>query len=73
MARDSTNPYTSALLRGFFVYLVMISGLLLLDDARVIHETTPIQPLEPVARGWRDTLVLTFREHGFQPAPTPLQ
>jgi len=37
---------------------------LLLDDARVIHESTPIQPLE--ADGHRDTLVLTFRAGGFQ-------
>ena len=37
---------------------------LLLDDERVIHESTPIQPLEP--GGHRDTLVLTFRAHGFQ-------
>ena len=40
--------------------------LLLLDDARVIHETTPIQPLDAAAPGWRDTLVLTFRSGGFQ-------
>jgi hypothetical protein len=32
-ARDETSPYISALLRGFFVYLITISGLLLLDDA----------------------------------------
>ena len=38
---------------------------ILLDDRRVIHETTPIQPLEP-GRGHRDTLVLTFRAGGFQ-------
>ena len=38
----------------------------LLDDARVIHETTPIQPLKPGEPGWRDTLVLTFRAGGFQ-------
>jgi len=39
-------------------------SLLLLDDERVIHETTPIQPAgEP---GWRDTLVLTWRANGFQ-------
>ncbi|WP_413816671.1 2OG-Fe dioxygenase family protein [Piscinibacter gummiphilus] len=38
--------------------------LLLLDDERVIHESTPIQPLE--AGGHRDTLVLTFRAGGFQ-------
>ena len=39
---------------------------LLLDDARVIHESTPIQPLE--AYGHRDTLVLTLRAGGFQGA-----
>ncbi|MDC0720914.1 2OG-Fe dioxygenase family protein [Nannocystis bainbridge] len=39
--------------------------LLLLDDARVIHEATPIQPLDE-AGGHRDTLVLTFRAGGFQ-------
>ncbi|WP_088287157.1 2OG-Fe dioxygenase family protein [Ideonella sp. A 288] len=38
---------------------------LLLDDERVIHETTPIQPLDATG-GHRDTLVLTFRRHGFQ-------
>jgi hypothetical protein len=38
----------------------------LLDDARVIHETTPIQPLHPGEPGFRDTLVLTFRAKGFQ-------
>ena len=36
----------------------------LLDDARVIHESTPIQPLE--AYGHRDTLVLTYRAGSFQ-------
>lgn len=41
-------------------------SLLLLDDARVIHETTPIQPLEPGGLGWRDTLVLTYRGGAFQ-------
>jgi hypothetical protein len=39
-------------------------SLLLLDDARVIHETTPIQPRG--AAGHRDTLVLTLRQGGFQ-------
>ena len=47
---------------------------LLLDDARVVHESTPIQPLpstpQEIAQGHRDTLVLTFRSGGFQnPAP----
>jgi hypothetical protein len=37
---------------------------LLMDDARVVHETTPIQPGE--APGFRDTLVLTYRAGGFQ-------
>ncbi len=42
--------------------------MLLLDDARVIHETTPIQPLEAsdAAHGIRDTLVVTLRADGFQ-------
>jgi hypothetical protein len=40
-------------------------SLMLLDDARMIHETTPIQPLEE-GGGWRDTLVLTCRRAGFQ-------
>ncbi len=35
--------------------------LLMLDDAKVIHETTPIQPLDPAQPGWRDTLVVTLR------------
>jgi hypothetical protein len=38
--------------------------MLLLDDARMIHETTPIQPEGEY--GHRDTLVLTFRENAFQ-------
>jgi len=39
-------------------------SLLLLDDARVIHESTPVQPLHGI--GHRDTLVLTYRAGGFQ-------
>jgi hypothetical protein len=41
-------------------------GTLLLDDERVIHESTPIQPLQPGQPGHRDTLVLTFRTGSFQ-------
>ena len=37
---------------------------LVLDDGRVIHESTPIQPLGDY--GYRDTLVLTYRAGGFQ-------
>jgi hypothetical protein len=40
---------------------------LMLDDERVIHETTPIQPLDAsLPAGHRDTLVLTYRRGGFQ-------
>ncbi|MEN9340756.1 MAG: hypothetical protein RL178_68 [Pseudomonadota bacterium] len=47
-------------------------SLLLLDDARVVHETTPIQPVDPKAseQGWRDTLVVTYRRGGFQDSPS---
>lgn len=42
-------------------------SVLLLDDARVIHESTPIQPLTPDTQGGhRDTLVVTLRATGFQ-------
>lgn len=43
-------------------------SLLLLDDTRVIHESTPIQSLagDEGEGGHRDTLVLTFRAGGFQ-------
>ena len=39
-------------------------SLLLLDDERVIHESTPIQPV--AGAGHRDTLVVTLRAGGFQ-------
>ncbi|UUC95971.1 MULTISPECIES: 2OG-Fe dioxygenase family protein [Comamonas] len=41
-------------------------SVMLLDDARMIHETTPIQPVEH--GGVRDTLVLTYRRGSFQGA-----
>jgi len=41
-------------------------SLLLLDDARMIHESTPIQPL--AGGGHRDTLVVTCRRGNFQGA-----
>ena len=37
---------------------------LMLDDERVIHESTPIQPVTD--GGHRDTLVITLRAGGFQ-------
>lgn len=41
---------------------------LLMDDERVIHETTPLYPADGQAPegGLRDTLVLTYRAEGFQ-------
>lgn len=41
-------------------------SLLLMDDTRVIHESTPIQPLSADGHGHRDTLVLTYRAGAFQ-------
>jgi len=40
---------------------------LILDDERVVHETTAIRPED--GPGHRDTLVLTFRRCGFQDPP----
>jgi hypothetical protein len=46
-------------------------SLVLLDDARVVHDTTPIQPLSEAlaAHGYRDTLVLTYKAGSFQEQP----
>ena len=38
-----------------------------MNDERMIHESTPIQPVG--AHGHRDTLVLTYRSNGFQDSP----
>jgi len=57
---DTTGPH------GIRFTLAERWTLLVLDDARVIHETTPIQPLDAARLGHRDTLVLTFRAGGFQ-------
>jgi hypothetical protein len=46
-------------------------SVLLLDDERVIHETTPIQPLD--GNGWRDTLVMTLRAGSFLDDPALTQ
>jgi hypothetical protein len=65
---DATGPF------GLRFTLAEPWSVLLLDDERVIHESTPIQPLETapgaaVQPGWRDTLVLTYRSGGFQDPP----
>lgn len=46
-------------------------SLLLMNDQRMIHESTPIQPLADY--GYRDTLVLTYRSNGFQDSPNRSQ
>ena len=55
---DATGPH------GQRFTLTQPWSVLLLDDARVIHESTPIQPLQE--DGFRDTLVITLRSQGFQ-------
>ena len=58
---DATGP------NGQRFTLTQSWSLLLLDDARVIHESTPIQPTGGVGEeGHRDTLVVTLRHGGFQ-------
>ncbi len=42
-------------------------SVLIMNDERMIHESTPIQPLGDY--GYRDTLVLTYRSNGFQDSP----
>ena len=42
-------------------------SLLLMNDEKMIHESTPIQPSGNY--GYRDTLVLTYRSSGFQDSP----
>ena len=49
---------------GFRFTLEQPWSVLLLDDHRMIHETTPIQ--EDGGSGYRDTLVLTFKGDSFQ-------
>ena len=63
---DADGPH------GVRFTLVEPWSMLMLDDARVIHESTPIQPLDATAAAgdaYRDTLVLTFRAYAFQGPP----
>lgn len=46
-------------------------SVLLLDDERVIHETTPIQPTDE--NGYRDTLVVTLRARSFLDDPAMIK
>jgi len=59
-----TRVFEAAGPNGIRFTLTQPWSALLLDDERVIHESTPIQPLG--GPGHRDTLVLTFRAKGFQ-------
>ncbi|MDB5730301.1 MAG: hypothetical protein JWQ03_196 [Variovorax sp.] len=61
-----TRVFEAAGRRGERFTLVEPWSMLLLDDARVIHESTPIQPVREGERGWRDTLVVTCRAGAFQ-------
>jgi hypothetical protein len=54
--------------RGLRFTLTEAWSALLLDDARVVHESTPIQPQDAARPAQRDTLVLTFRAGSFQDA-----
>lgn len=64
-----TRVFEAAGPQGLRFTLTEPFSVLLLDDERVIHETTPIQSLNPQGQGgWRDTLVLTYRRGGFQQA-----
>lgn len=62
-----TRVFDAAGPNGQRFTLVEPWSLLLLDDARVIHESTPIQPVATV--GQRDTLVVTLRAGNFQGEP----
>ena len=65
---DADGPH------GVRFTLVQPWSLLLLDDARVVHESTPIQPAAdaPAATGGhRDTLVVTLRAGGFLAPEAP--
>lgn len=57
---EATGPH------GLRFTLTQPWSLLLLDDARMIHESTPIQPVNAAENGVRDTLVVTCRAQGFQ-------
>lgn len=62
---DMTTPF------GQRFTLTQPWSVLLLDDERVIHETTPIQPSEE--NGYRDTLVVTLRAQSFLDDPAMIK
>ena len=36
----------------------------LVDDTRVMHGVTPVEPVDPAYVGFRDVLVVTFKREG---------
>lgn len=66
-----TRIFDAAGSAGLRFTLTQPWSLLLMNDQRMIHESTPIQPLADY--GYRDTLVLTFRSNGFQDSPNRSQ
>ena len=66
-----TRVFDARAPQGVRFALTQPFSILLLDDERVIHETTPIQPANAALPAWRDTLVVTLRSGGFQdPEPS---
>jgi hypothetical protein len=66
-----TRVFEAAGSHGVRFTMLQPWSLLLMDDARVIHETTPLQAESADGEsaselGVRDTLVLTYRARGFQ-------
>lgn len=55
--------------RGVRFTLEQAWSVLLMDDTSVVHESTPILPVDAAQVGWRDTLVLTYRAGGFMDPP----
>ncbi|MDD4885799.1 MAG: 2OG-Fe dioxygenase family protein [Thiomonas sp.] len=60
-----TRVFELAGQRGVRFTLAEPCSVLLMDDTRVIHESTPVLPEGEANGGWRDTLVLTYRAGGF--------
>ncbi len=65
-----TRVFELAGQRGVRFTLSEPCSVLLMDDTRVIHESTPVLPEGDAQGGWRDTLVLTYRAGGFLDPPS---
>ena len=65
-----TRVFELAGQRGVRFTLSEPFSVLLMDDTRVIHESTPVLPEGDAQGGWRDTLVLTYRAGGFLDPPS---